>query len=70
MIQEHKARSLVEKKTVLNLLEAYASVSLSASFNLIADIRTSVSLKHYLRGEEGILYEDLVCLILHGWDMC
>ncbi|KAI0266343.1 UPF0187-domain-containing protein [Gloeopeniophorella convolvens] len=40
--EEKKARVLVEKKTVLNLLEAF-----------------SVAVKHYLRGEEGIYYEDL-----------
>ncbi|KAG1848965.1 UPF0187-domain-containing protein [Suillus subalutaceus] len=36
------AMTLIEKKTVVNLLEAYA-----------------VAVKHYLRGEEGIHYEDL-----------
>ena len=35
---EVKARVLVEKKTVLNLIDAF-----------------SVSIKHYLRGEEGTL---------------
>jgi putative membrane protein len=39
---EKRARTLVEKKTVLNLVEGFA-----------------VSVKHYLRGEEGIRYEDL-----------
>lgn len=34
--------TLIEKKTVVNLLEAYA-----------------VAVKHYLRGEDGIDYEDL-----------
>ncbi|KAG6865356.1 hypothetical protein C0991_003208 [Blastosporella zonata] len=40
------ARSIVEKKSVINLLEAYA-----------------VSLKHYLRGEDGIYYQDLYYLV-------
>ncbi|KAG8757747.1 hypothetical protein FRC14_001576 [Serendipita sp. 396] len=40
--EEKRARTLVEKKTVLNLTEAFA-----------------VAVKHYLRGEEGIRYEDL-----------
>jgi len=37
--EELKARVLVEKKTVLNLIDAYC-----------------VAVKHYLRGEEGIVY--------------
>ncbi|KAH7921513.1 UPF0187-domain-containing protein [Leucogyrophana mollusca] len=41
-----KARTLIEKKTIINLLEAYA-----------------VSIKHYLRGEDGIFYTDLYPLI-------
>lgn len=40
--KERKARVLVEKKTVLNLIDAFG-----------------VAVKHYLRGEEGIYYEDL-----------
>ncbi|CAG7850261.1 SubName: Full=Uncharacterized protein {ECO:0000313/EMBL:CCA71351.1} [Serendipita indica DSM 11827] len=40
--EEKRARTLVEKKTILNLTEAFA-----------------VAVKHYLRGEEGIRYEDL-----------
>ncbi|KAG6811349.1 hypothetical protein H0H92_007856 [Tricholoma furcatifolium] len=44
--EEMKARSLVEKKTIINLLEAFA-----------------VSVKHYLRGEDGIYYEDLYYLV-------
>lgn len=40
--KERKARVLIEKKTVLNLIDAFA-----------------VAVKHYLRGEEGIFYEDL-----------
>lgn len=39
-------RSMIEKKTVINLLEAY-----------------SVSVKHYLRGEDGIYYQDLYYLV-------
>jgi hypothetical protein len=35
---EVKTRVLIEKKTVLNLIDAF-----------------SVSIKHYLRGEEGVL---------------
>jgi putative membrane protein len=38
--------TLIEKKTVVNLLEAYA-----------------VAVKHYLRGEDGIHYEDLYPLV-------
>ncbi|KAG2367579.1 Bestrophin, RFP-TM, chloride channel-domain-containing protein [Suillus spraguei] len=40
------AMTLIEKKTVVNLLEAYA-----------------IAVKHYLRGEEGIHYEDLYPLV-------
>lgn len=45
-LEEQKARVLVEKKTVINLVEAF-----------------SVAIKHYLRGEEGIFYEDLFHLV-------
>jgi len=45
-IEERKARALLEKKTVINLIEAF-----------------SISIKHYLRGEEGIFYEDLYHLV-------
>ncbi|KAI0049357.1 UPF0187-domain-containing protein [Auriscalpium vulgare] len=41
-IDERRARVMIEKKTVINLIEAFA-----------------VAVKHYLRGEEGIFYEDL-----------
>jgi len=44
--EERKARVLLEKKTVINLIEAF-----------------STSIKHYLRGEEGIFYEDLYHLV-------
>lgn len=44
--EERRARNLVEKKTVINLIEAF-----------------SVAVKHYLRGEEGIAYEDLYHLV-------
>lgn len=44
--EEREARGLIEKKTVLNLIEAF-----------------SVAIKHYLRGEEGIFYEDLYHLV-------
>ena len=37
---EAKARSMIEKKSAINLVEAF-----------------SVSVKHYLRGEDGIYYE-------------
>lgn len=37
---------MIERKTVINLLEAYA-----------------VAVKHYLRGEDGIYYEDLYYLV-------
>ncbi|KAF8218041.1 Bestrophin, RFP-TM, chloride channel-domain-containing protein [Mycena galopus ATCC 62051] len=40
------ARGMVEKKTVINLLEAFG-----------------VSVKHYLRGEDGIYYQDLYYLV-------
>lgn len=45
-LEERKARVLIEKKTILNLVEAF-----------------SVAIKHYLRGEEGIYYEDLYHLV-------
>ncbi|KAK2462823.1 hypothetical protein APHAL10511_005214 [Amanita phalloides] len=41
-----KMRSILEKKTVINLLEAYA-----------------VSVKHYLRGEDGIYFKDLYYIV-------
>ncbi|KAL0959299.1 hypothetical protein HGRIS_014563 [Hohenbuehelia grisea] len=44
--EELKARAIVEKKTILNLIEAFG-----------------VALKHYLRGEDGIYYEDLYYLV-------
>ncbi|OJA09612.1 hypothetical protein AZE42_01405 [Rhizopogon vesiculosus] len=44
--EEDQAKTLIEKKTVINLLEAYA-----------------VAVKHYLRGEDGINYEDLHPLV-------
>jgi predicted membrane chloride channel (bestrophin family) len=40
--EENKVRVLIEKKTVLNLIDAF-----------------SVAVKHYLRGETDIYYEDL-----------
>jgi putative membrane protein len=43
---EERARNLIEKRTAINLVEAF-----------------SVSVKHYLRGEEGIYYEDLYHLV-------
>lgn len=45
-IDEAKARVILEKKTVINLLEAFA-----------------VSVKHYLRGEDGVHYQDLFHLV-------
>ncbi|KAI0777620.1 UPF0187-domain-containing protein [Trametes elegans] len=45
-IEQRKARVLIEKKTVINLIEAFA-----------------VSVKHYLRGEEGVYYVDLFHLV-------
>ncbi|KAG1720376.1 UPF0187-domain-containing protein [Suillus lakei] len=45
-MERDQARTLIEKKTVVNLLEAYA-----------------ISVKHYLRGEDGIYYEDLHPLV-------
>ncbi|KAG2130681.1 Bestrophin, RFP-TM, chloride channel-domain-containing protein [Suillus clintonianus] len=44
--EENKARTLIEKTSVVNLLEAFA-----------------VAVKHYLRGEDGIYYEDLYHLV-------
>jgi predicted membrane chloride channel (bestrophin family) len=44
--EERKSRTLVEKKTAINLIEAFA-----------------VAVKHYLRGEDGIFYEDLYHLV-------
>ncbi|CAE6426976.1 unnamed protein product [Rhizoctonia solani] len=43
---EERARNIVEKRTAINLVEAF-----------------SVAVKHYLRGEEGIYYEDLYHLV-------
>ncbi|KAF8066963.1 Bestrophin, RFP-TM, chloride channel-domain-containing protein [Lyophyllum atratum] len=43
---EMASRSMIEKKTAINLLEAYA-----------------ISIKHYLRGEDGIYYQDLYYLV-------
>ncbi|CAE6527825.1 unnamed protein product [Rhizoctonia solani] len=43
---EARARNLIEKRTAINLVEAF-----------------SVAVKHYLRGEEGIYYEDLYHLV-------
>ncbi|EGG00843.1 uncharacterized protein MELLADRAFT_79151 [Melampsora larici-populina 98AG31] len=47
--EEERLRSIIEKKTIINLIEGFA-----------------VSLKHHLRGEYGIYYEDLyhlACLL-------
>ncbi|KAH9849426.1 UPF0187-domain-containing protein [Lenzites betulinus] len=44
--EQRKARVLIEKKTVINLIEAFG-----------------VSVKHYLRGEEGVYYIDLYHLV-------
>ncbi|KAL0959278.1 hypothetical protein HGRIS_014549 [Hohenbuehelia grisea] len=44
--EEILARTTIEKRTVLNLVEAF-----------------SVAIKHYLRGEDGIYYEDLYFLV-------
>lgn len=44
--EEYKAKTLIEKKSAVNLLEAFA-----------------VAVKHYLRGEDGIYYEDLYYLV-------
>ncbi|KAG8905444.1 hypothetical protein FRB99_008941 [Tulasnella sp. 403] len=43
---EMLARSVIERKSAINLIEAYA-----------------VAVKHYLRGEDGIAYEDLYTLV-------
>ncbi|KAF7327759.1 hypothetical protein MKEN_00355500 [Mycena kentingensis (nom. inval.)] len=43
---EMKARGMVEKKTIINLIEAFA-----------------VAVKHYLRAEDGIYYQDLYYLV-------
>ncbi|KAI0674238.1 UPF0187-domain-containing protein [Trametes maxima] len=45
-LEQRKARVLIEKKTVINLIEAFG-----------------VSVKHYLRGEEGVYYVDLFHLV-------
>ncbi|KAF7364911.1 hypothetical protein MVEN_00361600 [Mycena venus] len=44
--ETYKSRGMVEKKTIINLLEAF-----------------SVAVKHYLRGEDGIYYQDLYYLV-------
>lgn len=43
---EARARNIIEKRTAINLVEAF-----------------SVALKHYLRGEEGMYYQDLYHLV-------
>jgi putative membrane protein len=45
-LEQRKARALIEKKTAINLLEAFG-----------------ISVKHYLRAEDGIFYEDLYHLV-------
>ncbi|KAJ7769189.1 UPF0187-domain-containing protein [Mycena maculata] len=45
-LETMRARSVVEKKTMINLLEAFG-----------------VAVKHYLRGEDGIYYQDLYYLV-------
>ncbi|KZT02826.1 UPF0187-domain-containing protein [Laetiporus sulphureus 93-53] len=45
-VDQRKLRTLIEKKTVINLVEGFA-----------------VAVKHYLRGEEGVYYEDLFHLV-------
>lgn len=45
-MNENKARVLIEKKTAINLLGAFA-----------------IAVKHYLRGEDGIFYQDLYHLV-------
>jgi predicted membrane chloride channel (bestrophin family) len=45
-LDENRARVLIEKKTAINLLEAFA-----------------IAVKHYLRGEDGIFYQDLYHLV-------
>nr|GAT58757.1 predicted protein [Mycena chlorophos] len=45
-VEAMKAKGMVEKKTVVNLIEAFA-----------------VAVKHYLRGEDGIYYQDLYYLV-------
>ncbi|KAJ3505907.1 hypothetical protein NLJ89_g7167 [Agrocybe chaxingu] len=44
--EDARARSMIEKKSAINLLEAFA-----------------VAVKHYLRGEDGIYYQDLYYLV-------
>ncbi|KAF7368787.1 hypothetical protein MVEN_00203800 [Mycena venus] len=44
--ETYKSRGMVEKKTIINLLEGF-----------------SVAVKHYLRGEDGIYYQDLYYLV-------
>ncbi|KAF7377963.1 hypothetical protein MSAN_00220200 [Mycena sanguinolenta] len=44
--EKSAARGMVEKKTIINLLEAFG-----------------VAVKHYLRGEDGIYYQDLYYLV-------
>ncbi|KAF7297823.1 hypothetical protein MKEN_01406100 [Mycena kentingensis (nom. inval.)] len=44
--EKMKARGMVEKKTMVNLIEAFG-----------------VAVKHYLRGEDGIYYQDLYYLV-------
>jgi hypothetical protein len=61
-----KARSLIEKKSTVNLVEAFRYSPFTPlripKSNACLD---SVAVKHYLRGEEGIYYEDLYHLVKH-----
>ncbi|KAF8154747.1 Bestrophin, RFP-TM, chloride channel-domain-containing protein [Crassisporium funariophilum] len=45
-VEDVRAHALIEKKSAINLLEAFA-----------------VAIKHYLRGEDGIYYQDLYYLV-------
>ncbi|KAG8854324.1 hypothetical protein FRB96_007729 [Tulasnella sp. 330] len=47
-IAEKQLRTMIEKKSAINLIEAFG-----------------MSLKHYLRGEESIFYQDLYHLVKH-----
>jgi ion channel-forming bestrophin family protein len=71
---ERKARTLVEKKTVVNIIQGFAYVTLLSNVRWTSMLTptdelcgrtelSSVAVKHYLRGELGIEYKDLYDLV-------
>ncbi|KAG8904420.1 hypothetical protein FRB99_001799 [Tulasnella sp. 403] len=57
-------KMLIEKKAAINLIEAFSLVHTSLNIDrLLMALLNRVAVKHYLRGEEGIFYEDLYNLV-------